>query len=252
MDKDAQNSRDLQRLSSKLITAQEEERRSIARELHDEVGQVLTAIKVELALAQRAIDGGGGPPQLLEKAQTIAEGALHSVRDLSQLLHPAVLDDLGLPAAIDWYLRGVGRRHQLRLVFNHEGMDDRLAPEIETAAYRIVQEALTNVARHAGASECRVGLQRLSRAILISIDDDGQGFDQAPPAQAAARRGLGLIGIRERATQLRGEVRIESAPGRGTRVTVVLPALPRPAPAESDAPALPAPDVEQPHPAWRS
>ena len=101
--KDVQNTRDLQHLSAKLLNAQEEERRSIARELHDEVGQALTAIKVELAMAQRAIDGAGGAATALDDARSIADGVLHTVRDLSHLLHPALLDDLGLAAATEWY-----------------------------------------------------------------------------------------------------------------------------------------------------
>ena len=156
-----------------------------------------------------------------------------TVRDLSHLLHPAMLDDLGLPAAIEWYLRSFGRRHGIRADVLHERMDERLAPEIETAAYRIVQEALTNVAKHARATVCRVYLQRLPNTVLITIEDNGAGFDTAsePPGE---RAGLGLVGIRERASQLRGTVRLESAPGKGTRLTVELPARSRPADAQPD------------------
>ena len=158
--RDAQNTDDLQRLSAKLITAQEEERRSIARELHDEVGQVLTAIKVELAVAQTAIEASGVSARVLEDARVITEGALQTVRDLSHLLHPAMLDDLGLAAALDWYFRGVSKRYDLRTEFQHEGMQERLAMETEVAAFRIVQEALTNVVKHARATSCRVALRR--------------------------------------------------------------------------------------------
>jgi signal transduction histidine kinase len=222
--RDVQNTQDLQRLSAKLITAQEEERRTIARELHDEVGQVLTAIKVELALAQNAVDAAGGPPRLLEDARYIADGALQRVRDLSQLLHPAMLDDLGLPSAIDWHLQSFGKRHDIRVQLLHERMDERLLPETEAAAFRIVQEALTNAARHAHATSCRIYLQRLANTVLITIEDDGVGFDTTEVSQSGARRGLGLLGIRERVAQLRGTLRLESSPGKGTRLTVELPA----------------------------
>ena len=225
--RDVQNTRDLQRLSAKLITAQEEERRSIARELHDEVGQVLTAIKVELSLAQNAVDAAGGPPRILEEARAIADGALQTVRDLSQLLHPAMLDDLGLPAAIDWHLQSFGKRHDIRVQLLHERMDERLLPETEAGAFRIVQEALTNAARHAHAASCRVYLQRLPNTVLITIEDDGIGFDATEALQSGARRGLGLLGIRERVAQLRGTLRLESSLGKGTRVTVELPAQTR-------------------------
>jgi len=224
---DVQNARELQRLSAKLITAQEEERRSIARELHDEVGQVLTTIKVELAVAQRAIEASGGAPQLLDDARSIADGALTTVRDLSHLLHPALLDDLGLPAAVEWYLRGFGRRHDIGTEVLHDRMDERLTSDTEAAAYRIVQEALTNIAKHARATTCRVYLQRLPNTILITIEDNGAGFDTTEVERLGGRAGLGLVSIRERASQLRGTVRLESARGKGTRLTVELPARAR-------------------------
>lgn len=224
--KDAQSAQDLQRLSSKLITAQEEERRSIARELHDEVGQVLTAIKVELAVAQRSVEVGGGAADVLKDARAITDGALQTVRDLSRLLHPALLDDLGLPAAIEWYLKGFGKRHGIRVELLHERMDERLGLEIEAAAYRIVQEALTNVAKHAHATTCRVYVQRLPTTVLLTVEDNGVGFEPAE-AECGPSRGLGLIGIRERASQVQGTVRLETAPGKGTRLTVELPARAR-------------------------
>lgn len=221
------NADDLQRLSAKLITAQEEERRGIARELHDELGQVLSTIKVEIAVARRRLDSTGTSGQLLENVESIADTALTSVRDLSHLLHPSLLDDLGLPAAVDWYLRGFGTRYGIRVELLVDRMDARLQPETEVTAYRIIQEALTNVARHSGASTCRVYLQRLATTVLVTIEDNGRGFDTAAVAKADVRHGLGLLGIRERASLLRGTLRLESAPGSGTRLTVELPASAR-------------------------
>ena len=222
--RDVETARDLQRLSSQLLTAQEEERRSIARELHDEVGQVLTAIKVELAIAERSLQAAGGNTASLHDARVITDGALHTVRDLSRLLHPSMLDDLGLPATIDWYLKGFGRRHGVRIELLHNGMEERLPPETEAAVYRIVQEALTNVAKHAQATTCRVFLQRLTNTVLVTIEDDGVGFRPEEVNQPGASRGIGLVGIRERVAQLRGELRLESGPGKGTRLTVEVPA----------------------------
>jgi signal transduction histidine kinase len=222
-EKEAQNARDLQRLSAKLIHAQEEERRSIARELHDEVGQVLTTIKVELTLAQQKLAAAGGLDSLLADAQSIADGALHSVRDLSHLLHPALLDDLGLAAALEWYVQPLARRHHLGVRLHQQGMDGRLPPEVELAAFRIVQEALTNVVKHANAGACVVTLDRGPDALRIRIEDDGRGFDPAGVTRVESDRGLGLLGIRERAWQLLGSMRVESAPGRGTAVVVELP-----------------------------
>src|SRR5262245_1595745 len=225
--KDAENTRDLQHLSSPLLTAQEEERRTIARELHDEIGQLLTAIKVELAIAERGTDAGGDASSALGNARSFADTAVHTVRDMSRLLHPSMLDDLGLAAATDWYLKGFGTRHGIRIELLQEGMDDRLSPEIEATAYRIVQEALTNVARHSQARTCRVYLQRLTNTLLVTIEDDGVGFDPKADETAAEPRGIGLVGIRERGALVRGSMRLESAPGKGTRLTVELPARSR-------------------------
>jgi signal transduction histidine kinase len=223
-ERDRQNTRDLQRLSAKIVSVQEDERRHIARELHDEVGQVLTALKVELAVAQRTIEASGASAHVLDESRAIADRALHTVRDLSHLLHPAMLDDLGLSAAVEGYLREFGKRHGLQVELRQSGLDERLMPETEAAAFRIVQEALTNVANHAHAAICRIQLQRLPTTLLVTVDDDGRGFDPADTPRAAARPGLGLIGMRERVTQLLGTLRLESAPGKGTRLTVVLPA----------------------------
>ena len=220
-EKDILNTRDLQRLSARLVHAQEEERRTIARELHDEVGQVLMAVKVELALAEKQLGASSG--HLLRDAQSISDSALHTVRDLSHLLHPALLDDLGLPAAVEWYLEPFGRRHGLRVSLRHQGMACRLRPEIEIAAFRIVQEALTNVAKHAHASSCQVFLERCDDKLLITIEDDGAGFDLAMVETPGAHRGLGLLGLRERVWQLLGTIRVVSAPGRGTTIRVELP-----------------------------
>ena len=225
--KDVETTRDLQRLSSQLLTAQEEERRTIARELHDEVGQVLTAIKVELSIAQRAIEAAGVRADTLSGARAITDGALHTVRDLSHLLHPSMLDDLGLASAVEWYLKGYGRRHGIKIDLLQDRMGERLAADTEAAIYRIVQEALTNVAKHAQATRCRVYLQRLTNTLLVTIEDDGVGFDPAALGGAAGPRGLGLVGIRERVAQLRGQLRLESAPGKGTRLTVEVPAVVR-------------------------
>lgn len=229
-----QNTRDLQRLSAQLVSAQEEERRTIARELHDEVGQALTAIKVELGLAQRAIEAGNRSAHVLADAKSITDGALQTVRDLSHLLHPSLLDDLGLVSAVNWYVRGFSRRHRIRTEMVHDRMEERLTPETEAAAYRIVQEALTNVAKHAEATTCRVYLQRLTDTLSVMIEDDGSGFDLAAVAGRGDRRGLGLLGVRERVSQLQGTFRLESTPGKGTRLTVELPARTRAAVSEPE------------------
>jgi signal transduction histidine kinase len=221
MQRDARMSQELQEASAKLIAAQEEERRTIARELHDEVGQVLSALKVEIDVAQRSIAAGGSAAELAE-AQNIADGALKTVRNLTQLLHPAALDDLGLTAAIDSSLRGLSRRHDIRTALHQHDLPDRLPREVELAAYRIVQEAITNVGKHASAKRCDVHLTQLEDRLLIEVEDDGVGFVDDIDRPIIAR-GLGLISVRERAARLGGTFNILSEPGRGTRLIVSLP-----------------------------
>lgn len=234
-EKDLQNARDLQQLSARLLSAQEEERRTIARELHDELGQMLTAVKVEIAVAQRNMaTGAPSSARQLDDALAMTDTAIHSVRDLSHLLHPSVLDDLGLATALDSYTRTFGERYGIATEVIQDQATQRLASEIEVAAYRIVQEALNNVVKHAQARSCRVYLQRLAHTILITVEDDGQGFDVREFEGARAGRGLGLLGIRERAAQFGGTALIESAFGSGTRVTVELPARPRTTAADTE------------------
>lgn len=222
--RDAENAHDLQRLSAQLVMAQEDERRTIARELHGELGTVLAALEVELAAAQRSVDGIGGSPRLLADARSITERAQDTVGDLSHLLHPVVLDDLGLAAAVEAHIQEFRRRHAIPTVFVHERMSGRLPQAIEVAAYRLIQEALANVAKHARASSCRVHLQRLANSILVTVEDDGVGFEQAGRGSTGACDGLGLVGMRERVSQLHGSIRIDSSRGRGTRISIVLPA----------------------------
>ena len=213
--------RELARLSSQLMQAQEDERRRIARELHDEVGQALTALKLELAIAE-GIAGAGEAGSRLAEARAITDRALHSVRDMSQLLHPSMLDDLGLPDTATWYLRGFSRRTGITSELVVERLERRLQPEIESCTYRIIQEAVTNVAKHANASLCRVEIKRTADSLHIAIEDDGKGFDQAVEATQGSR-GLGLVGVRERVARLGGTLRLETKPGSGTRLLVDLP-----------------------------
>ncbi len=222
MSRDVELAHDLQELSAKLVTAQEQERRHIARELHDEIGQALTAIKVELAFAQRSIEGAQGPTTVLQTARNITDGALHQVRDLSYLLHPAALDEFGLVSAVEEHIKTFSRRHVIGVELSHSSMGSRLPPETEAAAYRIIQEALNNVAKHANATVAKVYMARQPDALRIVVEDNGVGFDASAP-RSPDRRGLGLIGMRERASYLNGTVAIESTRGRGTRIVVELP-----------------------------
>ena len=222
----AQLTAELQDATLRLIHAQEAEQRALARELHDEIGQVLTAVKVDVGLAQRDAAAHGLSLDSLAAAQASTVGAIQAVRDLTQLLHPPALDDLGLVAGIDAMLRTIARQQQVDVRFTHRGLEHRLAEQVERAAYRIVQEALTNVIRHADARSCRVTLGQVDGQLAIDIVDDGVGFetDDGVPRRA----GLGLIGIRERVAELGGTYVVHSRRPHGTRVHVELPSPGRP------------------------
>lgn len=220
-----QTRRDLERLSARLVDAQEQERRNLARELHDEVGQALTAIKMGVGVALRNLDHDPRTRASLEDARSLAEGTLQCVRDLSQLLHPSMLDDFGLPETLTAYLRSFSKRTGIRTALVREGSEGRLSPEVEVCVYRIVQEALTNVARHSGAQACTVRMSRDTSELRLVVEDDGRGMGRGV-VRGDAQRGLGLIGMRERAQALAGRFVIENRQEGGTRLTVTLPVPP--------------------------
>lgn len=209
----------LRSLSRRLVEVQEIERRGIARELHDHIGQELTGLKLFLEMVSRL------PPQLvkarLSEAQRSINELVARVQDLSLDLRPAMLDDLGLVPALLWHFERFTSQTGVHVAFKHRGIQTRFAPEIETAVYRIVQEGLTNVARHAGVVETTVRLL-LNKGILgVYIEDEGIGFD----VDAAFARGTssGLTGMHERATLLGGQFEIISAPGAGTLLVAKFP-----------------------------
>jgi signal transduction histidine kinase len=216
---ETENRQDLERLSARLVDAQEDERRTLARELHDEVGQALTAIKMEVGVALRGGSGDTRTRRSLEEARAIAESTLQGVRDLSQLLHPSMLDDFGLPETLTAYVRKFATRTGIRADLTFAGNEGRLPPAVEVGVYRIVQEALTNVARHSGAGQCIVTIDRQDHSLKVTIDDDGIGGVD----EHARTRGLGVIGMRERAQSLAGAFSIENRPGGGTRILVTVP-----------------------------
>lgn len=220
---DLRNKRELQDLSVRLAKAQEEERRAIARELHDEIGQALTAIKMDVALAQRSLLNSPRAASLLEEARGIADRTVNSVRDLSQLLRPTLLDDLGLYQALISHVRAYSRRTGIRAELVQENMTEDVEPESAICIYRIVQEGLNNIAKHAQASTCRVLLRGLPQSVEVMIEDDGKGFNVAPWDSNGTAKGVGLKGIRERVNSLEGNFRLESSPGRGTRLWIELP-----------------------------
>lgn len=217
-----EHKRELQRLSAELEDARENERRTIARDLHDEIGQALMTIKLDLGVVERSGHVSGAPAEALAEARASTDLAIRTVRDLSQLLHPPMLNDFGLAVTLQAYVHAFSERSGVRTELVLDRMDARVPPDVEVCAYRIVQEALTNVAKHAQATSCRVYLHRLPHSLLVTVEDDGQGIAATHSSQAEVRRGVGLVSVRERVSRAGGTVSLESA-GRGTRVTVELP-----------------------------
>ncbi len=215
-------SRRLQKLSQRLLETQEIEKRHLARELHDEVGQSLTALKLDLQ--GNASLPGQSAASLLDSMQ-IVDNVLQQVRDISLDLRPAILDDLGLLPALRWYVdRQSSRTHVIASLSADSLTGVRLPTDVETAAFRIVQEALTNVARHSQAERVDVSVSLDGERLQIDIRDDGCGFDSAAGLQRAARGGsFGLLGLQERAVLLGGQTDIDSTPGEGTRIRAWLP-----------------------------
>jgi signal transduction histidine kinase len=213
----------LQLLSRRLVESQETERRHIARELHDEVGQTLTVAEMNL---QAMVRSPGAVPfrgRLKESLQAV-ERVLEQVRDLSLNLRPSMLDDLGLEPALRWYTKRQAALAGLQANFRADAMEDRLDPVVETACFRVAQEALTNVVRHARARVVAVDLRKLDGHLHLFVRDDGAGFDVAAlRGQAVLGASLGLLSMEERATLTDGALELKSAPGQGTEVHAWFP-----------------------------
>ena len=205
-DRLAARTEELEHLSRLLIRVQEDERRRIARELHDEAGQVLTAVKIELELDGRM------------EAGALVGRALAQVRDVNNLLRPSALDDLGLVAALRALVDDFALRTRIDVSLDLDGVTRPADPEVEVAVYRVIQEALTNVAKHAQATEARVRVQGSAGALSVVVDDNGVG------AAEAATSHLGWLGMRERVTALGGRLDIERAPAGGVRIAATIPA----------------------------
>lgn len=215
----------LQTLSRQLLNAQEVERRHIARELHDQIGQSLTAIKLNLKTLQPPAHETTAWATLLETI-TVVDQTLEQVRTLSLDLRPSMLDDLGLVSALRWYLDRQAKRVGFSVQFAAESPDSGVSKEIETTCFRVAQEIVTNIARHANARNVRVTLHRFDSELELLIQDDGVGFDLAAANERAARGGsMGLLGMQERVMIVGGRVDIQSAPSLGTEVRVCFPLM---------------------------
>jgi PAS domain S-box-containing protein len=216
----------LQRLSVQLIQAHEAERKRLSRELHDELGQALTALRIDLASLDKELLSDTRPRtrERLTEAIWLVERTLDQVRDLALDLRPSMLDDLGLAPTVRWYVYRFAQRLNLTADFDAVGLTNRLPTEIETVLYRAVQEGLTNIARHAAANRVQVVLAYDGAIARAQIWDDGRGFDPHQIASRAAQgHGIGLLGLQERIAALGGYMTIRSAPGEGTGLHVEIP-----------------------------
>ncbi len=209
----------LQLVSRRLLCAQEDERRHLARELHDEIGQLLTALN--LILQRAAGVSAIQTKRMLHDAQAMVTDLRTRVQDLSLDLRPSMLDDLGLRPALEWLLQKYSAHTQVKATLEHAGLERRFPADVETAAYRIVQEGLTNIARHAEAREARVRVRTEPGKLSLHIEDWGKGFDV--DAALAAGASSGLAGMQERALLAGGTLQLFSQPGMGTVVSAEFP-----------------------------
>ena len=211
--------------AAQIINAQEEERKRVARELHDETSQVLTSLLISLAILEESITAPEARERIAETRQ-LAHQTLRAIRSLSIDLRPSALDDLGLMPALRWYIKEYQQKFAIEVDFHTTGLKDRLTSEIETVLYRIVQEALTNVARHSHAQKVSVILREQNDAIDATIADNGDGFDVEKLKKKPGigqERGWGLVGMYERAQLLDGTLDIDSQPGKGTVIHANIP-----------------------------
>jgi signal transduction histidine kinase len=208
-------------LSEHLQNIREEERTRIAREIHDELGQLLTVLKMDIGWLNKKINNtSDGMKEKLKDISQLVDTTVQSVRRISSELRPSLLDDLGLVAAMEWHLKEFEHRTNIKTFFQEPEEDLELSDGVKTGLFRIFQESLTNVARHAQASEIHVSLTNYDGMLRLSIQDNGTGFD---PQMVSEKRTLGILGMKERTEMMGGEYQIQTETGKGTTITVRLP-----------------------------
>jgi two-component system, NarL family, sensor histidine kinase UhpB len=218
--------RETQWLSSLVIQAQEKERKHISRELHDDVGQTLTAVSITLNGVNRNGDGNAEASRLkLAEAQRLLQGIMATLHDFARELRPSVLDELGLLSAIRSAAHGVEEQTGLRVRLRGDPLAEQLSGEQKLALFRIVQESLGNVVRHTHAKRVKITLARTTAGVVLTVADDGKSFD-ATQRSSSRRKRLGLLGMQERARLANGKFTIRARPGKGTTVQVLIPVKP--------------------------
>jgi len=223
---------ELQKLSQRLLKVQDEERRRFARDLHDSTGQTLAALKMSILLLQQSCKGDLPKLALISEVEALADQALEEIRTMSYLLHPPLLDEVGFACAAEWYIEGFSKRSGINVKAEIAALPARLPRSMEVALFRVLQESLTNVHRHSGASDAIVYFKHQADAVILEIIDSGKGI----PVErlqvlsgVSAETGVGLAGMRERLNELNGNLEIESgANGTSLRATVPLYVMARP------------------------
>jgi signal transduction histidine kinase len=213
----AHNREELQELSARLIDAQETERRSLSRELHDEVGQALGLLLMDVGRLSNQLGADARGQEMVQRIKTVAERTVQTVRNMALLLRPSMLDDLGLVSALEWYAREVSRSSETEVEVKADNVSETLPDPLMVCIYRVVQEAVNNAQRHAHAKNVIVELKETDTSLQVLIKDDGSGFD------GKRTRGIGLLGMEERVKRLGGTITIESQPGAGTTIRAELP-----------------------------
>jgi len=219
----ARAKRELEQLSARLLEIEEDGRRKLSRELHDEIGQALAVLQIEITNALALTEDWPAMRDRLRRARDLAEKTVQTIRNISQLLRPPLLDDLGLVPALQWHLEDFIRRSGIACEFSEDGVEDTLPDAIKTCVYRVAQEALHNCEKHAAASSIRISLRRSDGMLRVEIEDNGCGFELDLKGMPRRDAGLGILGMRERAARVGGSLALDSAPGHGTRVLLCIP-----------------------------
>lgn len=218
----------LQNLSQQLLRVQDEERRKVARDLHDSTGQTLTALKISVALLQRKLENDKRTCDELSGIARLADEALQEIRTTSYLLHPPMLDETGFSSAAQWYIEGFAKRSGVKVRMDFATSVERLRDTIEIALFRVLQESLTNVHRHSGTTEVDICYRRDAQAVFLEVRDYGCGMPKERSSQLGypvKDSGVGLAGMRERLHELNGILEVEPA-NPGTRLRAIVPLFP--------------------------
>jgi signal transduction histidine kinase len=216
---------DLRNLSSRLIRSQDDERRRIARDLHDGLGQYLAAMKMGVDYLLAKAPEGAAMYDSLKDLSKQTNNAITETRSMSYLLHPPLLDEMGLESALVWYAQGYSTRSGIAVDVNVSPTVGRMIPEAETALFRVVQECLTNIHRHSGSQTASIRLSRLAGQIRLEVQDEGKGIPEAPLNGNSQRptKGMGIESMKERVRQLAGRMSVLSGDAKGTKIIVTLP-----------------------------